>query len=968
MKVAIFPQFNHPDKGDGGIRRTVEGQIKYLPQFGVEIVQSVEEADVINCHAGDLIDTDKPLVSSTHGLYWTAENSNWDKWAWELNRQVIRAIKRADAVTAPSKWVAYALQRGMLVDPVVVYHGISLDEWNPDENHGYVLYNKSRVDLICDPTPVNELADRLPKQKFVTTYGQRTSNVKVVGRLPYSDMKPFVQSAGVYLATTRETFGVGTLEAMACGVPILGFNFGGQAEIVTHKENGYLARVGDYDDLAEGLLYCLEHRDRMGLAARQTVVERFQWHQVIEGYITAYERAMAVQKSPSVSVIVTAYKLEDYLSACIESVLNQDYQDWELIIVDDASPDRCGEIADAYASRDPRIKVVHNPRNVYLAEARNIGISHSTGKYILPLDADDRLDPRAVGILARSLDQDGDKDIVTGSMAVVEEDKPVWVSTWPPKNPAYHHQIAGHNQIPYASMYRRWVWERTGGYRRRMISAEDAEFWTRAMSFGANPAKVTDTPTLVYTNRSDSMSHSIATPQWNEWFTWSALPKLTPFGASDHPKDLLSWPVHSYEPTLVSVVVPVGPGHEVYLQDCLDSLVAQTLILWEVILVNDTGYPWHIDGKLVNRYLQGFPFARLVDIPHSVPKGPAWARNRGVEAAKASRIVFLDADDIAQPLMLEALYKAHVKCGGWVYTDWYNETGEKQEARSWDAAGLMTKQLGPITGIYAKKDWEAVGGFDENIPGWEDWDFQISLLEQEVCGSRLAYPLTTYRYNTGWRREDGFSKKDTILKYIEKKHKKLYKDRGFAMACRKCGSGGGKSELEIIRQQQQRSASSSTNENGWVLFEYVGLPVQIRQMQSHANRSRKYRYGGRPGESQRRVMVHPEDVDMFLSRPQDFRVADLKKDLEFDAPVRVENEPKPVLRVDRQFLPEPELPIDLLKEHGLRADVISILKNAQYGTIERLRFASPAELLSIKGISDKRVETIKGALNAFLAA
>lgn len=775
MKVAIFPQFKHPDRADGGIRRTVEGQVQYLPQFGVEIVETVEEADVINCHAGDLIDTDKPLVSSTHGLYWTAENIHWDGWAWELNTQVIRSLKRADTVTAPSRWVANALSRGMLLDPVIVNHGISINEWEPGENKGYVLWNKSRLDIICNPASLNELAFRFPAQKFVTTYGQRMPNVKITGRLPLPDMKPFIQSAGVYLATTRETFGVGTLEAMACGVPILGFNFGGQAEIITHGENGYLAKVDDYDDLANGLLYCIQHRDRLGAAARQTVIDHYQWHQVIEGYVRAYERALRPIEAPKVSVIVTAYKLEEYLPGCLDSVLKQDYDDWELIVVDDASPDRCGEIADGYAKRDSRIRVIHNTKNKYLAEARNIGIHHSSGKYILPLDADDRLDVRAVGILARALDADRDVDIATGSMAVVEPDKDAWVSSWPPAKPNYTEQIKGHNQIPYASMYRKWVWERTGGYRRRMISAEDAHFWTLAMSFGAVPAKVSDQVTLVYTNRTDSMSHSIPTPNWREWLTWATIPELTPFGASDKPKGLPSRPVHSYEPIEISVIVPVGPGHEIYLQDCMDSLIAQTFIHWEVIVVNDTGFPWYVDGELINRYLMGFPYAKLIDIPHSPAKGPAWARNRGIEQARASLLVFLDADDVAQPLMLEIFYKAMLKVGGgWLYCDHYDLEGNLKESLSWDFDKALHKMLSSITGMYRKEDIERVGFFDEEITYWEDWSLHLALMSHGICGTRIEHGLFSYRYESGRRRENGYANKDKAVEEIRKKHKRLY--------------------------------------------------------------------------------------------------------------------------------------------------------------------------------------------------
>lgn len=188
--------------------------------------------------------------------------------------------------------------------------------------------------------------------------------------------------------------------------------------------------------------------------------------------------------------------------------------------------------------------------------------------------------------------------------------------------------------------------------------------------------------------------------------------------------------------------------------------------------------------------------------------------------------------------------------------------------------------------------------------------------------------------------------------------------------CGTCGGGGGKKDLQVLRQSQSQFSSKQTANSSaeWVLFEYIGQPIQIRQVQSHKNRARKYRYGGRPGEMQRRILVHPDDVEMFAGRQQDFKLADIQKDLEASAPVRAQVIEPPMLRVDRGFLSEPELPIDLLQNYGLAKAVVTILKEGQYTTIERLRFASDAELLSIKNISDTRVKRIKESLSAFLKA
>ncbi len=92
-----------------------------------------------------------------------------------------------------------------------------------------------------------------------------------------------------------------------------------------------------------------------------------------------------------VSIIVPIYDVEKYLHQCIDSILNQTYTDFECILVDDGSPDRCGEICDEYAKKDKRVIVIHQ-KNSGVSDARNAGIDIAQGKYIYFVDSDDYLD------------------------------------------------------------------------------------------------------------------------------------------------------------------------------------------------------------------------------------------------------------------------------------------------------------------------------------------------------------------------------------------------------------------------------------------------------------------------------------------------------------------------------------------------------------------------------------------------
>ena len=107
-----------------------------------------------------------------------------------------------------------------------------------------------------------------------------------------------------------------------------------------------------------------------------------------------------------ISVIVPVYKVEKYIKRCIDSILIQTFQDFELILVDDGSPDKCSQICEKYAQRDERIVVLHR-ENGGLSAARNTGIDwtflNSESKYITFIDSDDWIHPQYLDILYQAV-------------------------------------------------------------------------------------------------------------------------------------------------------------------------------------------------------------------------------------------------------------------------------------------------------------------------------------------------------------------------------------------------------------------------------------------------------------------------------------------------------------------------------------------------------------------------------------
>lgn len=129
--------------------------------------------------------------------------------------------------------------------------------------------------------------------------------------------------------------------------------------------------------------------------------------------------------TPTLSIIVPVYKAEKFIDRCVQSILDQTFTDWELIMVDDGSPDRSGEICDRYASKDPRIKVIHTD-NGGQSRARNIAFKESKGRYITYVDSDDYLiDKDSFETAITAIDSNTDIDVVQFQYDEINEAKSI---------------------------------------------------------------------------------------------------------------------------------------------------------------------------------------------------------------------------------------------------------------------------------------------------------------------------------------------------------------------------------------------------------------------------------------------------------------------------------------------------------------------------------------------------------------
>jgi glycosyltransferase involved in cell wall biosynthesis len=538
-----------------------------------------------------------------------------------------------------------------------------------------------------------------------------------------------------------------------CGVPVLGYAYGGILDMVTHLEHGYLAKPGNDNDLVDGLMYCMQNRDRLGTAARERARE-FRWEPAIEKLVGVYEQALKLRQRPAaVTIVIPSYKHAGEVGRAVKSCLSQTLMPKHVIVIDDGSPDdgATEKAVEEAAAGDLRVDYV-SQENRGVAIARNVGLAMSTTKYVCCLDADDAISDRFLEVCVAALEKDRSLGIAYTGLWAVKPDGEEGLSAWPGQFD-FEQQLKGDNQVPTCCVFRREIFERLGGYRQRYApdgcGTEDAEFWLRAGALGFRAAKVTEEPLFIYSYLSGAASGGQArSVEWRTWHPWA-------FGLADHPVaslakprgDQWSHPVHQHDRPAVSVVIPVGPGHERVVIDALDSVEAQTYQNWEVVLVNDTGH----DLGLATAY----PYLRITNTEGKV--GAGRARNLGIAAARAPLFACLDADDILQTQFLQMLLTEYEKEGGWVYADSYILHGKGQSVEEYPAYDFDVRQLcesgiAGVTALYAKADWVRVGGFSETS-GREDWDFHLRLAKAGICGNRVPHLLWSYRHTTGKRRD-----------------------------------------------------------------------------------------------------------------------------------------------------------------------------------------------------------------------
>ncbi|GAA4976070.1 glycosyltransferase family A protein [Algibacter aquimarinus] len=182
--------------------------------------------------------------------------------------------------------------------------------------------------------------------------------------------------------------------------------------------------------------------------------------------------------NPILSIIVPCYNSEATLEATLKSILNQEYQEWEAIIVNDGSEDDLESIALKYIKKDSRF-LYFKKENGGLGSARNYGIEKAKGKFIVPLDSDNQIEKEFTKEAISIFKDNSNIGVVYGNAEYYGEKSGIWEV-----GPFDLNRMLAHNYIDACAIYKKSLWEQVGGYDENMPHQghEDWSFWIALIS------------------------------------------------------------------------------------------------------------------------------------------------------------------------------------------------------------------------------------------------------------------------------------------------------------------------------------------------------------------------------------------------------------------------------------------------------------------------------------------------------
>lgn len=407
---------------------------------------------------------------------------------------------------------------------------------------------------------------------------------------------------------------------------------------------------------------------------------------------------------PLISIIVPVYNTEKYLPKCLDSILNQNNENIEIIVVNDCSPNNCNEIVNDYIKRYDNIKLIENKNNLGLYNTRLVGIKEAKGKYVMHVDSDDYILLNSLNELIKIINED-DYDIIAFNCLIGDDKGNIYES--PPQNKILQEKIIYDKNEMYEELFlgslpesnatkvfKRELYSCLDYVNRNIVFQEDYLAIIQLI-FSSKAIRLTSKECYIYYQRSESSTKfqnmnykqrvktledlifvndkiinffkdkniyniyyaNIIKQRENMYYDWIYNGIISNLNDNEEKeiKDLIFKAFPLISPNLkildrinkpsnnnyfLSIIIPVF-NTEKYLKRCLDSIVNQSFKDMEIILVDDCSAGNCYE--IFEEYQKNNKNIKY--IKNEVNLGSAWSRLNGLSYAKGEYIHFVDSDD-----------------------------------------------------------------------------------------------------------------------------------------------------------------------------------------------------------------------------------------------------------------------------------------------------------------------------------
>jgi len=430
---------------------------------------------------------------------------------------------------------------------------------------------------------------------------------------------------------------------------------------------------------------------------------------------------------PKVSVLMAVYNGERFLRQALASIYGQTYQDFEVVVVDDASTDRTADIL--LQMKDSRTVIHRNDANLGLTKSLNIGLQQCRGDYVARMDADDVSHLGRLKRQVQFLERHRDIALVGSSYYRIDAEGIVAAHIEVPTDDDQIREMMrqkcafGHGTVTV----RRNVLVECGGYDERFACAQDYDLWLRI----SEKYKLANLSEPLYCWRSTPQCISNARTQEQKRCKGLALRKAE--SRRRMAEGLASRPAGGAAP-LVSVIVPTYNRPDT-LRRAIASILDQTYQNLEIVVANDGG------ADVADVIRQCNIRGNITYLSHVTHRGQGVARNTALRAARGKYIAYLDDDDMYYSDHIEQLVTALETTEYKVaHTEAHRAHQEKRDGRYVEIQKtnpypgdvnheeLLVRNLVPVLCVmHEKACLDDVGYFDEALPTHEDWDLWIRM-------------------------------------------------------------------------------------------------------------------------------------------------------------------------------------------------------------------------------------------------